>query len=76
MPRRQMPDNFFSVVGVGKYGIEKPIELVFEPWIAAKKNLVGVCLKTHPLAEITQVIRNSAKYHIRLYTVVARDFEV
>ena len=70
----QQTDDLLAVFRVAEDGIEQAVELVFEPWIATKKNAVGIPFEALSFLEKTEVIRYAAKYHVVLHDVVTRQF--
>ena len=72
----QTADNLLAILGIGEDGPEEPVKFIFQTWLAAKENHIRILFEAIAFTEITQIIGYPSEYHVRLYDVIARQFNV
>ena len=72
----QKPDDLLAILRICEDGFEESVELILQSGSVAEEYHVSVSLEAVAFAEITQIIWNASKHHIRLYNIVPRQFYV
>ena len=66
----EQTNDLLAIFRIAEYGIEQAIELILQTGFLSEKNSIGISLKTQPLLEITEIIRNTPEDHVRLDYIV------